>query len=71
MKLSVAGTAAVALLCLSMATQAQKLKLQDGDLSPLKGETSIAFEFAYDHMAVGKFDTEKEYIEKKTEEYNV
>jgi hypothetical protein len=60
----------VTLLSFSILSQAQKLKLTDGDLSPLKDETSINFEFTYDNMAVGKFDTEKEYLEKKTAEYN-
>ncbi len=50
--------------------QAQRLKLTEGDLAMLKGQTSINFEFTYDPMSVGKFDTEKEYLEKKTEEYN-
>lgn len=54
----------------SVAASAQKLKLTDGDLSAVKGETALNFEFTYDNMAVGKFDTEKEYIDKKTEEYN-
>ena len=51
-------------------SEAQKLKLTEGDLAVLKDQTSINFEFTYDNMSVGKFDTEKEYIEKKTEEYN-
>ncbi|MEO6721696.1 MAG: hypothetical protein ABIN67_15110 [Ferruginibacter sp.] len=51
-------------------TQAQKLKLTDGDLSVLKDQTSINFEFTYDNMSVGKFDKEKDYIEKKTGDYN-
>jgi len=68
--MSITSTAFVALLSFSTISQAQKLKLTDGDLSPLKDQTAINFEFTYDNMAVGKFDTEKEYIEKKTEEYN-
>src|SRR5687767_12785345 len=49
---------------------AQKLKVKDGDPSVLKNETAINFEFTYDNMSVGKFDTEKEYMDKKIEEYN-
>ncbi len=53
-----------------MISEAQKLKLREGDLIVLKDQTSINFEFTYENMSVGKFDTEKEYIEKKTVEYN-
>src|SRR5688572_950528 len=60
----------VALVLFSINTNAQKIKTVDGDLSPLKDETSINIEFVYAGMSVGKFDDEKEYIAKKTEEYN-
>lgn len=70
MKFLINGAALFSLLSISMVLQAQKLKLTEGDLSSLKDETSINFEFTYDNMSVGKFDTEKEYVEKKTEEYN-
>jgi hypothetical protein len=70
MKYLITCTLLCSLLLGSIATSAQKLKLKDGDLSVLKDQTSINFEFTYDNMAVGKFDTEKEYIDKKTEEYN-
>lgn len=70
MKILVTGAALLTLLSFSIVSTAQKIKLVNGDLAPLKGETSINFEFTYDNMAVGKFDTEKEYIEKKTADYN-
>lgn len=70
MKYLILGTAILALLSSPMLSKAQKLKLTEGDLSVLKDETAINFEFTYDNMAVGKFDAEKDYIEKKTEEYN-
>ncbi|MEO5892556.1 MAG: hypothetical protein ABIQ31_20080 [Ferruginibacter sp.] len=70
MKILFTSAVVCTLLFQSVASHAQKLKLTDGDLSVLKDETSINFEFAYDNMAVGKFDTEKEYIDKKTAEYN-
>lgn len=44
---------------------AQKIKVESGDLSILKGQKELNVEFVYDGMAVGKFKTEKEYIEKK------
>ena len=54
----------------AVTVNAQKLKVKDGDPSVLKDQTSINFEFTYDNMSVGKFDTEKEYMDKKIEEYN-
>jgi hypothetical protein len=70
MKIFMISAVFLALLSFSMISDAQKLKLTDGDLSALKDEKAINFEFTYDNMAVGKYDTEKEYIDKKTEEYN-
>ncbi|HSZ34174.1 MAG TPA: hypothetical protein VK772_12740, partial [Puia sp.] len=32
---------------------AQKVKLEDGDLSPLKSEKTLAFAFTYDSMMIG------------------
>ncbi|KAA2241959.1 hypothetical protein F0L74_19060 [Chitinophaga agrisoli] len=61
-----------ALLVAMMASNAnaQKLKLTEGDLSALKGQTELNSEFTYDGLRVGKFDKEDDYIHKKTEEYN-
>ncbi|MEO6732512.1 MAG: hypothetical protein ABIN01_14935 [Ferruginibacter sp.] len=70
MKFLITGAAILTLLSLPAMLKAQKLKLTDGDLALLKDETTMNFEFTYDNMAVGKFDAEKDYIEKKTEEYN-
>ena len=42
----------------------------EGDLAPLKGETSIVVKFTYDNMRVGKFDKEDDYVAKKTADYN-
>jgi len=55
---------------ISVSAGAQKIKLIEGDLSPLKGETSLGAKFTYDNMSVGKYDKESDYIAKKTEEYN-
>jgi len=54
----------------AMALRAQKVKLEEGDLSVLKGEQSIAIEFTYDPMAVGKFDKESDYVKSRTDEIN-
>ncbi len=48
---------------------AQHPKLTQGDLSPLKTETSVNTQFTYDNMKVGKED-EAEYVKKTTEKYN-
>jgi hypothetical protein len=49
---------------------AQRIKVTEGNLDALKSESSINVEFTYDNMRVGKFDNEKDYVNKKTEEYN-
>jgi hypothetical protein len=67
----------------------QKVKLEEGDLSPLKTEKTLAFAFTYDSMMIGSSghhppgpphppgpghshgqQTEAEYVEKHTEDYN-
>jgi hypothetical protein len=50
---------------------AQEVDLTKGDLSVLKGETSINFEFTYEKMAVGDFSKEADYIKKRIEELNI
>jgi hypothetical protein len=59
---------AIALLSLSL--QAQKIKIESGDFDFLKGESIVKLEYDYSDMAVGKFDREEEYVNKKVEEYN-
>jgi hypothetical protein len=61
----------------------QKVKLEEGDLSPLKTEKTLAFAFTYDSMMIGSSghhppgpghahgqQTEAEYVAKHTEDYN-
>jgi hypothetical protein len=50
---------------LCSAAFAQKIKLIEGDLQPLKGVAGIKTEFTYDNMTVGKDLTEKDYIAEK------
>jgi len=52
------------------AIQAQKIKVTKGDLSFLKGQTEVLVEFDYSEMAVGKFNNEQDYLDKKVAEYN-
>lgn len=49
---------------------AQKIKVTEGSLDALDGVKEYNIEFTYENMAVGKFKTEAEYIEKKKAEYN-
>lgn len=60
-------TLAAILFC-SIAGFAQEVDLTKGDLSLLKGETSINFEFTYEKMAVGDFSKEADYIKKRVAE---
>ena len=52
------------------ATVAQKIKIIEGDLSALKGQTAIKTEFTYDNMMVGKDLTEKEYLSDRKAKFN-
>ena len=64
---------AIAVLAISffyLNAEAQKIKTTEGDPSVLKNESNINIEFTYDNISVGKFADEKDYIKKKTEEYN-
>ena len=54
----------------SVVAYGQKIKVVEGDLSVLKGQTAIKTEFTYDNMSVGKFPKEEDYVAKKKTEYN-
>jgi hypothetical protein len=54
---------------LSLKSYGQKIKIIEGDLSPLKGQTAVKINFTYDDMTVGKYK-EEEYVSKKKEDYN-
>ena len=59
------------MLSISLGGFAQKIKLIEGDLSPLKGQKSVNTEFVYDGMLVTtKNKPEAEYLAEKTAEYN-
>jgi len=70
MKAIFSGVATLALMLVTIGTNAQKVKTVSGNDELLKNETSVNIEFVYDGMSVGKYDTEKEYITEKTKEYN-
>jgi hypothetical protein len=46
------------------------VKLVEGSLKPLKGQTTIKTTFTYDNMIVGKDFTEEAYIKRKKEDYD-
>ncbi|MDP4213755.1 MAG: hypothetical protein Q8918_08775 [Bacteroidota bacterium] len=58
------------ILTTATAINAQKVKLIDGDLSPLKSEKSIVLAFSYDPMKVGKFDRDGDYVSSRKQDLN-
>ncbi|MBL7703722.1 MAG: hypothetical protein JNM14_15840 [Ferruginibacter sp.] len=60
----------VLFLFLAFACLAQEVDITKGDLSILKGESSINVEMTYEKMAVGDFSKEADYIKKRMEDEN-
>ncbi len=62
----------LALLCafVTSGVYAQKIKVLDGSLDALKGIDKLNLEYDYSKMGVGKFATEKEYLDRKKKDYN-
>lgn len=60
----------VAVALVSNDSAAQKINLKSGDFNVLSGQKTINVEYDYSEFGVGKFATEKEYLEKKSAEYN-
>lgn len=61
------------LLLIGLITSAafsQKIVLKQGSLDALKGEKQIRIEYDFSSFGVGKFSTEKEYLDTKVAEYN-
>lgn len=59
-----------AMLFCSLTGLAQEVDITKGDLSILKGETSINVEMTYEKMAVGDFNKEADYIKKRMADEN-
>jgi hypothetical protein len=57
-------------IAISLGTNAQRIKLVEGDLSVLKSEQTINTEFTYDNMRVGKYEKEEDYITDKKQSLN-
>lgn len=49
---------------------AQRVDLKSGDVAVLSGQKTVNIEYDYSEFGVGKFATEKEYLDKKSAEYN-
>jgi len=60
----------VLFIALTSVSFSQKIKIEDGDLSFLKGVTELNVVYDYSNMEVGKFKTEEAYIDKKVSEKN-
>ena len=59
------------MLTLSIGATAQKFKVLEGDIKPLKSETSINTKFVYEGITIGKKEQkEADYIASKKAEYN-
>lgn len=59
------------LLAVSVAGYAQKIKIVEGSLAPLKGQKSLNTEFTYDNMTIGKDGLpEQDYVTKRKGELN-
>jgi hypothetical protein len=61
----------VFLLIFSLPSFSQAVKVVEGDLKPLKGESTIRVEFTYDNMVIGDDRTpEADYKKKKKQDLN-
>lgn len=48
----------------------QKIKVLEGSLDALSGEKFFNIEYDYSNMAVGKYENEQDYIDRKVKDYN-
>ena len=62
--------ATAGILLFSLTAFAQEVDLTKGDLSILKGVSSINIELTYEKMAIGDFNKEADYIKKRRDELN-
>jgi hypothetical protein len=69
MKKLITGALALFITTVSVSLQAQKIQLQEGDLSMLANEKELNLEFDYSNMKVGKM-TEADYVKKHKDDGN-
>ena len=60
----------ITILISGLFVNAQQIKTVEGNPSILNGQSSVNVELTFENLSVGKYASEKEYIAKKTEEYN-
>ena len=60
----------IALIALCLNANSQSITLIKGDIAKIKAHSKIEVAFDYSNMAVGKFDKEEDYVNKKVLEYN-
>ena len=58
------------IICIAMNLKGQDIRLQSGDLQPLKQEKKINLIYSFDKMAIGELKSEAEYIARKIKEHN-
>lgn len=58
------------LLTLVTMAWSQKIKVTEGSISVLSGQSEVNVEFTYDNMAVGKFDKEADYVADRKQNMN-
>lgn len=68
-KIAIASTLLLCMLA-GFSTYAQKIKVLSGNLDAIKGIEKLNLQYDYSKMGVGKFATEKEYLDKKRKDYN-
>jgi hypothetical protein len=70
MKKYIFVTITIILLSVFQSGFAQKVDLKSGDVDVLSGQKTVNVQYDYSDFGVGKFATEKEYLDKKSAEYN-
>jgi hypothetical protein len=61
----------IVFMAAALSAYSQKVKLIEGDLKPLKGQTSINTEFTYDGLVIGDdAQPEAEYVAEKKADHN-
>ena len=60
----------IGLLLTVQSGYAQRIDLRSGDIGVLAGQKVVNVQYDYSEFGVGKFATEKEYVDKKSGEYN-
>ena len=61
----------ILMMALATAGYSQKLKVIEGDLATLKGQTAMKLEFTYDNLTIGRKNRpEAEYVAEKKADHN-